>query len=151
VIVGQPVVRPQRSLPPHDRCERVCIARDHFPQNGTPHLELNRAIVGAGDCGCICRGRRQKRAQWDWLVDNTSAATTVQNADGSRATSQLRWLCEYNSCQPPHRCVSSTVHATFDLRACYALCMVVGTLEVWNENLTPVMLVMTNGPLWPPT
>ena len=37
------------------------------------------------------------------------------------------------------------------LRACYALCMVVGTLEVWNENLTPVMLVMTNGPLWPPT
>ena len=38
-----------------------------------------------------------------------------------------------------------------ELRACYALCMVVGTLEVWNENLTPVMLVMTNGPLWPPT
>jgi hypothetical protein len=36
------------------------------------------------------------------------------------------------------------------IRACYALCIVVGTLEVWNENLTPVMLVMTNGPLWLP-
>jgi hypothetical protein len=37
------------------------------------------------------------------------------------------------------------------LRACYALCIVVVTLEVWTENLTPVMLAMTNGPLWLPT
>src|SRR5262252_8926398 len=70
---------------------------DHSLPYAARHPSPDRGGVSIGDSVCICRGHRQRPAQWGWPADSTSVTRATQTVDDWRPTVGRLSLYEYSS------------------------------------------------------